>query len=192
MFPTDINCNTNPPCVNLKSPEINLSALVKPLAKVAQGAINAYLGKQLWNTFLGLEVELEPEVKGSYGLCCTNNVQLDEVTAEVSGQVKLTSNKRNINQPIKESLPNFAVGPYTGTLDVDGTLFIGTAAQPAIKMAGSYKAGCGSKKPEWEISVGGSVTLKSGVFGDVTAKFSPIGGIIPPFLTGERARSRAA
>src|SRR5262249_53308823 len=85
----------------------------------------------------------------------------------------LKSNKRNINVPIKEEYPGFQLAGAVGTLGVDGSLFIGTAATPAFKIGGSYKSGCGRKKPEIEVNVSGSVSIKSGVVGELKTKFTP-------------------
>src|SRR4029077_5788309 len=106
--------------------------------------------------------------------CCTNDVPVEEISATLSGKVKVKvgdSFKTNIT----ESIPDFVISGLKGELEMDADLFFGVQAEPSIKISGTYKAGCGRKKPEVEVTVSGGVELQGGVFGKAKAKFKAAG-----------------
>ncbi len=171
VFPVKLDCSTNQ-CKEFDLPQINLSGILKPLAKGLATAANAYLAAQSWNLFLGLELDLEPEVKGKIGICCTNNTPKEKITAEVSGEAKLNSSKRNVEISTSTKTDDFALGSQTGQLQIDAKLFLGTKAVPSVKVSGSYSQDCAHEKPVYEITLSGAVEIKSGLEGTGKATFS--------------------
>ncbi|MCC6232722.1 MAG: hypothetical protein IT580_08765 [Verrucomicrobiales bacterium] len=174
-FPVRIDCNTNtPPCKPLDLPEVNLSPLLKPLATAFDGLANFYLERNLWTRTLGLSVETEPEVKGKLGLCCTNEVPVDEITANLSGKVSLKMGD-TLKLAIKESLPEYALASnLKGVLELNGDLTFGASAEPSFKVSGSYQDGCGREKPDISVTITGGATFRGGVFGKAKASFKAL------------------
>ena len=175
FFPIKIDCNTNqPPCKPLNLPEVNLSALLKPLAKAFDGLANFYLERNIWTRVLGLTVETEPEAKGKLSLCCTNDVPVEEITANLSGKVKVkVGDSHKIK--IQESFPGFQVANnLKGQLELSGDLTFGVQAEPSFKVSGSYKAGCGRDKPEISVTITGGVAIQGGAFGKAKASLKAL------------------
>jgi hypothetical protein len=175
FFPIKIDCNTNqPPCKPLNLPEVNLSALLKPLAKAFDGLANFYLERNIWTRVLGLSVETEPEAKGKIGLCCTNDVPVEEITANLSGKVKLKVGD-SYKTKISESFPGFQVANnLKGQLELNGDLTFGIQAEPSFKVSGTYKAGCGRDKPEVSVTITGGVAIQGGAFGKAKASLKAL------------------
>jgi hypothetical protein len=169
-FPITSNCSTNK-CLELNLPQVDLGFILKPLAKAGAAAINAYLDKQLWNFFLGLEAEIDPEVKGKIGVCCTNNTPKYVFSATLGGEIKLKSGKRNVNLKTSQTIPEFDLAGQSGQLGLDLNLFLGTTAVPSFKISGTYKQDCGDNKPVYEVEIVGGVTVKSGLEGTAKAQF---------------------
>ncbi len=174
-FAVKTDCSTNNDCINLQSPDIDVSGILKPLAKAATTAANAYLAAQPWNFFLGLELDVKPEAKAKAGLCCKDGKQDWNLSGEVSGEVSVSSKKFNIDRSETVKFDNFDIAGQTGALELTTKVFLGTKAVPSFKVGGSYKKECGKDKPVYEVSISGGVQIKSGLEATAKGKFTVAG-----------------